>query len=91
MDTTTELKYCRARIHQTKKMKELIIIGGGQAGLAAAYYAQQNNVDYTLIEKASSAGDSWQKRWKSLTLFSPKKLSTLPGMKMKGDDQDAFP
>lgn len=34
----------------------LAIIGGGIAGLSAAYYAQQHNIDYTLLEASSGWG-----------------------------------
>lgn len=37
-------------------MTQLIIIGGGIAGLSAAYYAQQQNLTYTLLEKSSRLG-----------------------------------
>jgi len=71
-------------------MRDILIIGGGQSGLAAAYYAHINKKDYQVLEKSPYAGYSWEKRWKSLTLFCPKKLSSLPGMEMKGKRND-FP
>lgn len=41
-------------------MTQLAIIGGGIAGLSAAYYAQQNNISYTLIEASNRWGGKIQ-------------------------------
>lgn len=35
---------------------QLAIIGGGIAGLSAGWYAQQHNIDYTLLEKSARFG-----------------------------------
>jgi putative flavoprotein involved in K+ transport len=59
---------------------ETIVIGGGQAGLAAGYELQRRGVDFLILEAAGRIGDSWRRRWDSLTLFTPAKHSGLPGM-----------
>jgi putative flavoprotein involved in K+ transport len=66
------------------QMYDLIIIGGGQAGLAAGYYAKAFQLKYTILESRHRIGQSWRERYDSLTLFSTRRLSGLPGMKFPG-------
>jgi putative flavoprotein involved in K+ transport len=56
-----------------------IIIGGGQAGLAAAYYLKKRGTDFIILE-SENIGNSWRKRWDSLCLFTPSEYDGLPGM-----------
>lgn len=58
---------------------ETIIIGGGQAGLAAGYELMRRGVDFIILDAGARTGDSWRKRWDSLRLFTPAKHSGLPG------------
>lgn len=67
-----------------------IIIGGGQAGLAAAYYLQKRNKDFVILEAAPEAGHSWKMRYDSLTLFTSARYNSLPGLRFPGDP-DRFP
>jgi putative flavoprotein involved in K+ transport len=57
-----------------------IVIGAGQAGLAAGYYLQQQDVDFVIVDAGDRIGDVWRNRWDSLRLFTPAKYSGLPGM-----------
>jgi putative flavoprotein involved in K+ transport len=57
-----------------------IVIGGGQAGLAAGYHLAQRDVDFVILDAASRTGDSWRHRWDGLRLFTPAAYSGLPGM-----------
>ena len=61
-------------------MKDFIIIGAGQAGLAIAYYLNKQNANYLIIDANSDVGAPWIKRWDSLTLFTPTEFNHLPGM-----------
>ncbi len=58
---------------------DTIIIGAGQAGLAAGYYLQKSGVDFLILDAAKNIGDSWRKRWDSLRLFTPSQYDGLPG------------
>lgn len=60
-------------------MYEVIVIGGGQAGLATAYHLQQADVNYLVLDAHARIGDSWRKRWKGLRLFTPNRYNALPG------------
>lgn len=61
-----------------------IVIGAGQAGLAAAYYLQQHRAPFVVLEAADTAGSSWTARYDSLRLFSPAWASGLPGLPWPG-------
>lgn len=63
---------------------ETVIIGGGQAGLAAAYHLQKRGRSAVILDANQRVGDSWRERWDSLRLFTPAKLSSLPGMRYPG-------
>jgi putative flavoprotein involved in K+ transport len=58
---------------------ETIIIGGGQAGLAAGYHLQRRGRPAVILDENERIGDSWRKRWDSLRLFTPAKYDGLPG------------
>lgn len=66
---------------------DLIVIGGGQAGLAAAYFLQQRGVRFQILDSAPEIGGSWQHYYRSLRLFSQARYSSLPGMPFPGDPQ----
>lgn len=63
---------------------DVIIIGGGQAALSAAYFLRRTNLNYLLLDNEINPGGAWQHTWKSLTLFSPALWSSLPGVLMPG-------
>jgi protoporphyrinogen oxidase len=42
---------------------KLVILGGGPAGLAAAYYAQKQNLDFILLEAAENTGGNCRTIW----------------------------
>jgi putative flavoprotein involved in K+ transport len=58
---------------------ETVIIGGGQAGLAAAYHLKRRGGPAVILDENERIGDSWRKRWDSLRLFTPAKYDGLPG------------
>lgn len=63
---------------------DVIIIGGGQAALSAAYFLRRTNLNYLLLDSEAQPGGAWQHTWKSLSLFSPALWSSLPGVLMPG-------
>lgn len=71
-------------------MYEVIVIGGGQAGLAAGYYLKKANKQFIVLDEQKKTGDSWRNRYDSLVLFTPRSYASLPGMEMPGDP-DGFP
>lgn len=59
----------------------VVVIGGGQSGLAAGHHLARRGIDFVLLEASDRIGDLWRSRWDSLRLYSPAKDDTLPGMK----------
>jgi putative flavoprotein involved in K+ transport len=49
----------------------VVIVGGGQGGIALGARLRQLGVPAIIIEKNERAGDSWRKRYKSLCLHDP--------------------
>jgi putative flavoprotein involved in K+ transport len=62
----------------------LIVIGGGQAGLATGHWLAKQDFDFLIVDAAGRIGDSWRKRWDSLSLLTPAKYSSLPGLAFPG-------
>lgn len=58
-----------------------IVIGGGQAGLAAGYHLARRGLDFVILDASERIGDSWRQRWDSLRLFTPAAYNGLPGMR----------
>ncbi len=65
--------------HETDRYK-IIVIGGGQAGLAMGYYLLQTGFPFIILDACERTGDSWRRRWDSLRLFTPSCFDALPGM-----------
>ena len=59
---------------------ETIVIGGGQAGLSVGHHLVKRNRQFVILDEGERVGDAWRTRWDSLRLFTPTRLSGLPGM-----------
>lgn len=68
----------------------VIVIGGGQAGLAVSYHLHRHHVSHLVLEAAPRIGESWRSRWDSLRLFTPARYDGLPGLCFPGRS-DRFP
>lgn len=69
------------------RLTDVLVIGAGQAGLAAANELKKAGIDFLLIDAAAAAGDSWRHRYDILTLFTPRSISSLPGLTLPGDPE----
>jgi len=69
---------------------DVLVIGGGQAGLAMGYYLKQAGHRFQIIERNARLGESWRNRYDSLVLFTPRAYSALPGLPLPGD-ADGYP
>jgi putative flavoprotein involved in K+ transport len=65
---------------------DVVVIGGGQAGLSVGYYLAQRNQRFVILDASARVGDSWRKRWDSLRLFTPRLYDGLAGMAFPGPD-----
>jgi putative flavoprotein involved in K+ transport len=59
---------------------QVVVIGGGQAGLSVGYCLAQRGLSFVILEANPRIGDSWRKRWDSLRLFTPAKFDGLIGL-----------
>jgi putative flavoprotein involved in K+ transport len=59
---------------------EVVVIGAGQAGLAAAYHLARRGIEFTVLEASRRVGDVWRERYDSLLLYSPARYNALPGL-----------
>jgi putative flavoprotein involved in K+ transport len=69
---------------------DVLVIGGGQAGLAMGYHLKRAGLRFQIVERNPHVGDSWRKRYDSLVLFTPRAYSALPGLPLQGDS-DGYP
>jgi putative flavoprotein involved in K+ transport len=69
---------------------EAVVIGGSQAGLAMGHYLVRQGRRFVILERGDSIAPAWRERWDSLTLFTPRRYSALPGLPFPGDP-DGYP
>jgi putative flavoprotein involved in K+ transport len=69
---------------------DVIVIGGGQAGLSVGYHLARAGLRFVILDAHERIGDAWRKRWDSLRLFTPAQLDGLDGMPFPADG-DSFP
>ncbi|RVX41442.1 cation diffusion facilitator CzcD-associated flavoprotein CzcO [Nonomuraea polychroma] len=72
-------------------MTDVVVIGAGQAGLAAGYYLRRAGIDFTILDAQESPGGAWRHAWPSLRLFSPAQYSSLPGRMMPAPAAGDYP
>lgn len=63
---------------------DVVVIGAGQAGLAAGYFLKKKGASFVLLDRGREAGEVWRNRYDSLVLFTPRFYSSLPGLPLKG-------
>lgn len=64
------------------KIYDVLVIGGGQAGLGIGYYLKRSDMSFVIVDASARTGDSWRQRWDSLELFTPRPFAALPGLKV---------
>ncbi|KAA1243128.1 MSMEG_0569 family flavin-dependent oxidoreductase [Aquimarina sp. RZ0] len=69
---------------------QVIIVGGGQAGLSVSYCLKKENINHLILDRGQ-IGDSWAKRrWDSFCLVTPNWQCRLPGFDYNGNDPKGF-
>ncbi|BCK56211.1 flavin-containing monooxygenase [Nocardia wallacei] len=69
---------------------DALVVGGGQSGLAATHHLTRRGLSVGLLEAGPETVGSWPRYYDSLTLFSPTRYSSLPGLRFPGDP-DRYP
>jgi len=72
-------------------VSDVVVIGGGQAGLAAGYFLRRAGLDFVILDEQERPGGAWQHGWQSLRMFSPAQYSPLPGWPMPAQTGETFP
>ena len=69
---------------------DTIVIGAGQAGLAASFFLTQHGREHLVLERGA-VGETWRSsRWDGFFLNTPNWSLQLPGGEYGGDEPDAF-
>ncbi|TDO49125.1 putative flavoprotein involved in K+ transport [Kribbella sp. VKM Ac-2527] len=68
----------------------VVVVGGGQAGLATSWHLTRRGVDHLVLE-ADRVGSEWRnRRWDSFCLVTPNWQCRLPGFPYDGPAADGF-
>ncbi|MFL5084455.1 MAG: flavin-containing monooxygenase, partial [Xanthobacteraceae bacterium] len=59
---------------------DVLVVGGGQAGLAIAARLKQLQIDTLIVDREARVGDNWRKRYHALTLHNQVQVNHLPYM-----------
>jgi putative flavoprotein involved in K+ transport len=59
---------------------EVLVIGGGQAGLVMGYHLAQLGLSFQIVDAGAEIGQTWRSRWDSLQLFTSGRYDNLPGL-----------
>ncbi|GLV92195.1 monooxygenase [Streptomyces lavendulae subsp. lavendulae] len=70
---------------------DVVVIGGGQSGLAAGYHLRRLGIEHVILDAQAAPGGAWQHTWDSLRLFSPAQYSSLPGRLMPVQEGELYP
>ena len=69
---------------------DVVIIGGGQAALATAYFLRRTGLSFVMLDAEDGPGGAWRHGWDSLLLFSPGTWSSIAGWMMQ-PVQEGYP
>src|SRR5437016_9559922 len=69
---------------------EVVVVGAGQAGLVMGYFLRRQGRRFVILERADEIAPAWRERWDSLTLFTPRRYSGMPGLPFPRDP-DGYP
>jgi putative flavoprotein involved in K+ transport len=77
-ETWLEKREVESRTLGYKTQPYVLIIGGGQGGIALGARLRQLGVPHIVVDKHDRPGDQWRKRYKSLCLHDPVWYDHLP-------------
>lgn len=59
---------------------DVLVIGAGQGGLAAAHHLARTGTDHLVLDAESGPGGAWRHRWPTLTMATVNGIRELPGL-----------
>ncbi|TCN38886.1 putative flavoprotein involved in K+ transport [Kribbella orskensis] len=68
----------------------VVVVGGGQAGLATSWQLTARGIDHVVLEADRVANEWRDRRWDSFCLVTPNWQCDLPGFPYAGADRDGF-
>ncbi|MFO1061133.1 MAG: NAD(P)-binding domain-containing protein [Dongiaceae bacterium] len=69
---------------------DVVVVGAGQAGLAASWFLTARGIEHVVLERGAVA-EAWRsQRWDSFCLVTPNWTITLPGATYEGPDPGGF-
>jgi len=69
---------------------DVLIVGGGQAGLSLSYYLKERDIEHLVLEKHELTHTWRTQRWDSFCLVTPNWQCQLPGHPYRGEDPHGF-
>jgi len=69
---------------------DVVVIGGGQAGLTASWYLRQHGIEHVVLERDRIAGSWRRERWDSFCLVTPNFQCRLPEHPYRGPEPEGF-
>jgi putative flavoprotein involved in K+ transport len=79
----------RARVPRAEH-HAVLVVGGGQAGLAVSYCLKQRGIDHLVLEGRRVAYSWRDERWDTFCLVTPNWQCQLPGYAYAGSDPQGF-
>ena len=70
----------RSAIEYADRDPDVLVVGGGQAGLAIAARLKQLQIDALIVDREARIGDNWRKRYHALTLHNQVQVNHMPYM-----------
>ncbi len=78
-------------IGEARRDVDVVVVGGGQAGLAVGYYLRRTDLSFCILDDQPGPGGAWRHGWDSLRLFSPARWSSLPGRLLSQRTETEYP
>jgi cation diffusion facilitator CzcD-associated flavoprotein CzcO len=70
----------KAAVRYDDRDPDVLVVGGGQAGLSIAARLKQLRIDTLIVDREARIGDNWRKRYHALTLHNQVQVNHLPYM-----------
>ncbi|SHH55375.1 putative flavoprotein involved in K+ transport [Jatrophihabitans endophyticus] len=70
--------------------RDVVVVGGGQAGLAVSWYLTRSGIDHVVLERDTRMHSWADARWDSFCLVTPNWQCRLPGHHYDGPEPEGF-